>query len=157
MMKNKLKYFIILFCIILHIPSQGKVNNDLSKEFFIVQSDTVAIKDISSQENLDFLLIENNVQASYYHEKFTGRKTASGDVFKNSLYTAAHKTLPFGTKIRVTNLHNDKTVIVTINDRGPYTKGRSLDLSKAAFLELTNHIGKGVVWVKIERVIENES
>lgn len=70
--------------------------------------------------------------ASYYADKFNGRKTASGQIFSNSKLTAAHKTLKFGTKVKVTNLKNSKSVIVTINDRGPFVKGRIIDLSKAA-------------------------
>ncbi len=71
--------------------------------------------------------------ASYYAEKFNGRKTASGAIFSNDLLTAAHMTLPFGTRVRVTSLNTGKSVDVTINDRGPYTPGRMIDLSKAAF------------------------
>ncbi len=76
--------------------------------------------------------------ASYYHDKFNGRKTASGAIFSNSKMTAAHRTLRFGTKVKVTNLRNGKSVVVTINDRGPFHKSRALDLSKAAFDEIGN-------------------
>lgn len=71
-------------------------------------------------------------KASYYADKFEGRKTANGDVFKQNKRTAAHKTLPFGTKVKVKNLVNGKTVKVIINDRGPFVKGRVIDLSKKA-------------------------
>lgn len=74
--------------------------------------------------------------ASYYHDKFNGRKTASGEVFSNNKLTAAHRTLPFGTKVKVTNLRTGDSVIVTINDRGPFHSSRALDLSKAAFDEI---------------------
>lgn len=74
--------------------------------------------------------------ASYYHDKFNGRKTASGEVFDNSKLTAANRTIPFGTKIKVTNLNNGKEVIVRINDRGPFHASRSLDMSRAAFEEI---------------------
>jgi len=70
--------------------------------------------------------------ASYYSDKFNGRSTSSGEPFSNSKYTAAHKKLPFGTKVKVTNLANGKFVIVRINDRGPFVVGRIIDLSKAA-------------------------
>jgi rare lipoprotein A len=76
--------------------------------------------------------------ASYYHDKFNGRKTASGELFYNSKLTAAHRHLPFGTKIKVTNPKNDLSVIVTVNDRGPFHSSRALDLSKAAFDEIGN-------------------
>lgn len=68
-------------------------------------------------------------KASYYAQKFNGRTTASGEIFRVNKYTAAHKKLPFGTKVRVTNLHNNKSIIVRINDRGPYVQGRIIDLA----------------------------
>ena len=71
-------------------------------------------------------------KASYYADKFEGRKTASGEIFRQSNITGAHKTLPFGTKVTVKNLSNGKTVKVTINDRGPFVAGRIIDLSKKA-------------------------
>lgn len=70
--------------------------------------------------------------ASYYADMFDGRLTANGEVFDQRLFTAAHKTLPFGTLVRVTNLKNNKSVVVRINDRGPFVEGRSIDLSRAA-------------------------
>ena len=88
--------------------------------------------------------------ASYYHDKFNGRKTASGERFNNNDYTAAHKDLAFGTKVRVTNLENGKSVIVTINDRGPFSKGREIDLSKKAFMEISDKKTHGELTVKIE-------
>lgn len=93
---------------------------------------------------------KSNGVASYYHDKFNGRKTASGERFNNNDYTAAHKELPFGTKVRVTNLANGKSVIVTINDRGPFSKGREIDLSKKAFMEIADKKTHGELTVKIE-------
>ena len=87
--------------------------------------------------------------ASYYHDKFNGRKTASGEVFQNSRFTAAHRTLPFGTKVKVTNLRNGESVVVTINDRGPFHSSRALDLSKAAFDEIGN-LNKGTMPIEYE-------
>jgi rare lipoprotein A len=74
--------------------------------------------------------------ASYYAKYFHGRKTASGEVYNKNLMTAAHKTLPFDTKLVVRNPKNGKTVEVRINDRGPFPRGRDLDLSFAAAKEL---------------------
>ncbi|MXO74182.1 septal ring lytic transglycosylase RlpA family protein [Altererythrobacter aerius] len=74
--------------------------------------------------------------ASYYADKFNGRRTASGEAFSNSALTAAHRTLPFGTKLRVTNPANGKSVVVRINDRGPFHGNRVLDLSKTAAVTL---------------------
>lgn len=71
-------------------------------------------------------------KASYYADKFQGRQTANGEIFRQRKKTAAHRTLPFGTKVTVKNLSNGKKVKVRINDRGPFAKGRIIDLSKKA-------------------------
>ncbi|PXW15384.1 rare lipoprotein A [Chryseobacterium sp. CBTAP 102] len=91
--------------------------------------------------------------ASYYHDRFNGRKTASGEIFDNSKFTAANRTLPFGTNVKVTNLRNGKEVIVRINDRGPYggPSSRALDMSKAAFDEIGD-INHGTIPVEYEIV-----
>ena len=70
--------------------------------------------------------------ASYYADQFHGRRTASGERFDMAALTAAHRTLPFGSKVRVTNPANGKSVVVRINDRGPFTGGRTIDVSRAA-------------------------
>ena len=88
-------------------------------------------------------------RASYYARLFEGRKTSNGEIFTNSHLTAAHRTLPFGTLVKVTNLNNYKSVIVRINDRGPYAKNRVIDLSRAAAKEI-NLLHDGVVQVLIE-------
>ncbi len=75
-------------------------------------------------------------KASYYADKFEGRQTSNGEIFKQNKKTAAHRTLPFGTKVTVTNLANGRTVKVRINDRGPFVKGRMIDLSKKAAKKL---------------------
>lgn len=77
-------------------------------------------------------------RASFYGLKFQFRRTASGETFNNLALTAAHKTLPFGTKVLVTNVKNGKSITVTINDRGPYIKGRIIDLTRAAFSKIAN-------------------
>jgi rare lipoprotein A len=74
--------------------------------------------------------------ASYYAAKFNGRRTASGERFDNGDMTAAHRTLPFGSLVRVTNPANGRSVVVRINDRGPFTRGRMIDVSRAAAAEL---------------------
>lgn len=70
--------------------------------------------------------------ASWYGKHFHGKRTASGQIFNTHNLTAAHKTIKLGSKVKVTNLHNNKSVIVLINDRGPYSRGRVIDLSYAA-------------------------
>jgi rare lipoprotein A len=86
--------------------------------------------------------------ASYYADFYEGRTTANGEKFRQNKITAAHKTVPFGTIVKVTNLANNKTVVVRINDRGPYIKGRIIDLTKAAAKEI-DMIGAGISKVKI--------
>jgi rare lipoprotein A len=90
-------------------------------------------------------------KASFYADKFEGHPTASGEKYKHNKLTAAHKTLPFGTVVRVTNLANGSTVEVKINDRGPYIEGRVIDLSKSA-AEKLGFINLGVTDVKLEVV-----
>ena len=87
--------------------------------------------------------------ASYYHLKFNGRKTASGDVYNSTQFTAAHKTLPINSYALVTNLHNNRKVIVRINDRGPFSDKRLIDLSHAAAKEI-GLISLGMGHVRIE-------
>ena len=86
--------------------------------------------------------------ASYYSETYNGKKTANREIYNSSDYTAAHKTLPFGTKVKVTNLSNGKTVKVRVNDRGPYVSGRIIDLTRAAARKI-EMVNAGVVKVKI--------
>ena len=90
-------------------------------------------------------------KASFYAMKYQSRKTASGERFDQSANTAAHKKLPFGTKVKVTNVKNGKSVIVRINDRGPFVRGRIIDLSRSAFSSIGN-TSAGVIDVKVEVV-----
>jgi rare lipoprotein A len=90
-------------------------------------------------------------KASFYADKFEGSPTASGEKYRASKLTAAHKTLPFGTKVRVTNLANNESVVVTINDRGPFVEGRIIDLSKSA-AERLSFFNQGTAEVKLEIV-----
>ena len=88
-------------------------------------------------------------KASFYADKFEGRPTASGEKYKHSKLTAAHKSLPFGTKVKVTNVANNQSVEVIINDRGPYVDGRIIDLSKSA-AEKLGFISQGLAEVQVE-------
>lgn len=88
-------------------------------------------------------------KASFYADKYEGRTTASGEKYKHNKLTAAHKTLPFGTKVRVTNIANNQTVEVVVNDRGPYVDGRIIDLSRSAAEQL-GFINLGLAEVKLE-------
>ena len=91
----------------------------------------------------------NTSFVSYYHDKFDGKKTASGEVFSNASLTAANKTLPFGTLVKITNLISGKSVVVKVNDRGPYHSSRAFDLSKAAFKTIAD-IRKGTIAIEYE-------
>lgn len=88
-------------------------------------------------------------KASYYADKFEGKSTASGEPYKASKLTGAHRTLPFGTVVRVTNTSNGKSVDIKINDRGPFAEGRVVDLSKAAAQKI-DMIKAGVVSVSVK-------
>ena len=91
--------------------------------------------------------------ASYYAKCFHGRRTSSGEMCDTRLYTAAHRTWPFGTIVRVTMVKTGKSVLVKINDRGPHTKSRVIDLSVAAAKQL-GLIGPGVAKVKVEKLVK---
>ena len=104
----------------------------------------------SSKKNVSGKIINKKAHASYYADKFNGRKTASGERFSNRKLTAAHRKLAFGTKLKVTNVVNKKWVLVTVNDRGPFIKSRDIDLSKEAFMQITDNKNHGVLTVTIE-------
>ncbi len=89
--------------------------------------------------------------ASWYGPHFHGRMTANGEIYDQMAFTAAHKGLKFGTLLKITNPRNDRSVIVKINDRGPYIGGRQLDLSKAAAMQL-GMMKRGVVKVKVDEL-----
>src|SRR5688500_19368973 len=88
-------------------------------------------------------------KASFYADKFEGTPTASGEKYRHNTLTAAHKTLPFGTRVRVTNISNNESVEVVINDRGPYVENRIIDLSKTEAEEL-GFVNKGLADIKLE-------
>ena len=94
--------------------------------------------------------------ASYYADKFHGRSTSSGERFNMHDFTCAHRWLPFGTMLRVTNLKNDRSVVVRVNDRGPWKHGRMLDVSKAAAVEL-DMLREGTARVRIDVVPATDS
>lgn len=90
-------------------------------------------------------------EASYYGDELRGRPTASGEAFDPGAYTAAHRTLPLGSRVRVTNLANGESVVVRVNDRGPFSGHRVLDVSKQAAREL-GMLGRGTAPVRLELV-----
>ena len=143
-----------------------KENKDQLKTVSSTKVDTSKIKlknivkEIDSTSNalldVSFKLLKKKAHASYYHQKFHGKRTASGKKFDNNGYTAAHKKLPFGTKVKVTNEVNGKFVIVEITDRGPFSKAREIDLTKKAFMEIADNKKSGVVFVTLEVVEEKK-
>ncbi|MBL1154791.1 MAG: septal ring lytic transglycosylase RlpA family protein [Ignavibacteriota bacterium] len=94
---------------------------------------------------------KGTMKASWYGPGFHGKKTANGEIYDQMSFTAAHKSLKFGTLLKITNPKNGKSVIIRINDRGPYISGRDLDLSKAAALEL-GLMRNGVGRMKVEEI-----
>lgn len=89
--------------------------------------------------------------ASFYADRHQNRTTAGGELYKHELKTAAHKKLPLGSSVKVTNIKNGKSVMVKINDRGPFVKGRIIDLSKSAFSDIGS-TSTGLLEVRIEVV-----
>lgn len=104
---------------------------------------------VPSESRSDLIGQKEQGVASFYAMKYQFRQTANGERFNQLAKTAAHKTLPFGTRVRVTNLSNGKSVVVRINDRGPFIEGRIIDLSRSAFSAIGD-IDSGLVNVEIE-------
>ncbi len=157
------KYFFCILLILVNfisIPNYAQKKIIDKKELFKTQKDTaplpqkmiqlIQIGDSLVEIKGNFISYKKNVHASYYGDKFHGRKTASGKIYNMNAMTAAHKKLPFGTKLKVTNEVNKKFVIVEITDRGPFVKGREIDLSKKAFQNIVTKKGNGAVNVTLE-------
>lgn len=117
---------------------------------FLLLFSLVSCSQVETQEET---LVETG-KASYYAQSLRGESTANGERFNPKKFTAAHRTLPFGTKVLVTNLANGKAIVVRINDRGPFVKNRIIDLSPAAAKKL-DFFKKGVANVELKVVDEN--
>jgi rare lipoprotein A len=155
---------LFLFTIVALVSSQSQTINN--QKTLIQQSaipKTIASKDTIKKAKVvilqqevkkdtigELVMYKKDAHASYYADKFHGRRTASGALFDRNKYTAAHKKLPFGTKLRITNQANGRSVIVEVTDRGPFVKSRNIDLSKKAFMEIAKNKGAGVMTVTIE-------
>ena len=126
---------------IIYVTMQNTVNPD--REMTRARFAELMYRYIRSKEQHKF------GKASYYSDSLAGYGTSSGESYDPTKMTAAHKTLPFGTVVRVTNLANGKSVHVKINDRGPFVTGRSLDLSRVAFEEIASP-SSGIIWVEYE-------
>lgn len=119
-------------------------------KWILILISTFLLVSCGSKRNASGAIYKKKAHASYYADKFNGRKTASGEIFSNNKLTAAHRKLDFGTKLKVTNIVNNKSVIVTVNDRGPFIKSRDIDLSKEAFMKITDSKSHGSLTVTIE-------
>ena len=134
----------------------NSTNNFIKLNKRVSTYDTIKVVDTIVVDTIDFAVVmhRENAHASYYADRFTGRKTASGAIFDNNKLTCAHKTLPFGTRLKVTSIKTGKFVIVTVTDRGPFVKGRHIDLSKRAFMQIAPDKYGGHIRVNIEIIKE---
>jgi rare lipoprotein A len=150
MLKILTKIFILL--VLISLVGFTLVETELidSKEIAFIE-ETVAAEESATISSMLQLTDKGQMVASWYGPRFHGRLTANGERFNEMAFTAAHKELRFGTLLKVTNPANNKSVIVRINDRGPYITGRHLDLSKAAAMSL-GIMERGVVKLKVEQV-----
>jgi rare lipoprotein A len=156
MLKQKTIVFTTILCLFFY-GGQMQAQKVSKKPTEKVAIDTAKIKPVAVdtlKPRLKLKAFKTKAHASYYHNKFNGKRTSSGIRFSNDKYTAAHRKLPFGTKLKVTNEENGKWVIVEVIDRGPFSRGREIDLSRRAFMEITSNKNSGVTIVKLE-IIEN--
>ena len=138
------------------LPTEKPLKEKSLKEKDTLKKNKIAVE--IQEKKIDSLVkvlevfkpFKKESHASYYADKFNGKKTASGSKCDNNKYTAAHKKLPFGTKVKVTNEKNGKSVVVEITDRGPFVKSREIDLSKRAFMDIASNKGSGGMLVTIE-------
>lgn len=153
--QNKIVFTAIL-CLFLfggQIQAQ-KISKKTAQKVVIDTAKNKAVAADTLKPKLKLKAFKTKAHASYYHNKFNGKRTSSGIRFSNDKYTAAHRKLPFGTKLKVTNEENGKWVIVEVIDRGPFSRGREIDLSRRAFMEIASNKNSGSINVKLE-IIEN--
>lgn len=141
MLLRNVKYLLVSTGLVLTLSACGRT---VSKAPVVPQADPVSF-------NATELLHEEEGYASWYGPGFYGRKTASGQRFTKHKLTCAHRKLPFGTLLQITNLKNGKSIEVTVNDRGPFIKGRVVDLSYAAAKEI-GLIKAGAAPVKLKQI-----
>ncbi len=168
-MKKSITLFFLFVAVVFTI-AQGKISekpktlaskasvqqiDTLQKKFPFANNKRGVVKDTIFDEVVGKLKVyKKSVHASYYADKFNGKRTASGVRFSNSDYTAAHKKFPFGTKLKITNEANGKSVFVEVVDRGPFVRSREIDLTKRAFMEIAKNKGAGSMMVTIEEVVK---
>jgi len=154
-LRYRLMTLFIILIVVIPIAAQ-KINKTLetkeAKDSIIEKPILANAKPILVPLKLD--LLKKKAHASFYADMFNGKKTASGRRFYNNKHTAAHRKLPFGTKLKLTNEANGKSVIVEVIDRGPYVRGREIDITKQAFLDITSNKNSGSVIVTIEQILD---
>ena len=153
-MKHKITILLLIVSTALFLSSFTNTNLRFQEPKKVTQDtikkNSIIADSLGLSANLNLTLLKSNAHASYYHNKFNGRRTASGSKFDNEKYTAAHRKLAFGTKVKITNEVNGKSVIVTVTDRGPFTKGREIDLTRRAFMDIAANKNAGNLKVTIE-------
>lgn len=148
---------VIVISIMLFLAGFTIINNQQPEEKELDKVEVApVVEEVNETENTSLLsyIDKGEMVASWYGPRFHGRPTANGETFDEMAFTAAHKKLRFGTLLRVSNPRTGNSVIVRINDRGPFIRGRHLDLSRAAAMEL-GMIEKGVEKLKVEQVALN--
>lgn len=131
-------------------------NSEKNERILIEEFVPVTVKENTVSTSTIKLIDRGTIKASWYGPRFHGKYTANGEVYDQMALTAAHKSLSFGTLLKVTNPKNGRSVIVRINDRGPYIEGRDLDLSKGAAIEL-GILKRGVARLKIQEIALSEN
>ena len=129
------------------LPTKSEITN---KNISAFENPIEEVTSISQNVNVKYNDL-GIMKASWYGPRFHGRLTANGEIYDQMGYTAAHKSLPFGTLLKLTNLKTNTSVVVRINDRGPYIPGRKIDLSKKIAMEL-GAFKKGIVQLKVEKI-----
>jgi rare lipoprotein A len=146
-----ISFIIVVLIGLVGFTAISNTNENVNIPAFVSEFVPVTVKETTVNTSAVSFIDLGTMKSSWYGPRFHGRKTASGETYDQMAFTAAHKSLKFGMLLRVTNPKNGKSVIVRINDRGPYIPGRQLDLSKAAAIELGT-IFKGVALLKIEEI-----
>ena len=129
------------------LPTKSEITNH---NLTVVENPLEEVNSISQNVKVKYYDL-GIMNASWYGPRFHGRLTANGEIYDQMGYTAAHKSLPFGTLLKLTNLKTETSVVVRINDRGPYIPGRKIDLSKKVAMEL-GAFKHGVVKLKVEKI-----
>jgi len=163
-MKKRIPKLLVLFIVLLGTSFFAQsiligkkdtktISKDSVKKVKLSDKDLVIADSLAANKD-KFKPYKKTARASYYANKFHGRRTASGRIYNMNKLTAAHKTLPFGTIVKVTNISNGKMVVVEITDRGPFVRGREIDLSKKAFFTIASSSGAGYINVSLD-ILQN--